>query len=178
MPKTPSTPHCDAYHWKNISTDSTYRLPMAYCAVLLCLCRLPLCSAETSDIQTSSCNAVIVLYSLAPVQPASILSTWFSTVKTLIMFRLQVRGKLKETSSLEEMEGCAVVCVGLSAVQPRALKWKRAARTPVQAWAWAQACTLLSPLGVLQVERGNAVLHPIFPHWFQLLCYKCLLKSP
>lgn len=73
------------------------------------------------------------------------------------MFRLQVGGKLKETCSVEETESCAVARVGLLAVQPRALRGERAARAPARPRARARA--LLSPLGVLRVERGNAVIH-------------------
>lgn len=75
------------------------------------------------------------------------------------MFRLQVGGKLKETCSVEETESCAVARVGLLAVQPRALRGERAARAPARPRARARARALLSPLGVLRVERGNAVIH-------------------
>lgn len=79
------------------------------------------------------------------------------------MFRLQVGAKLKETSSLKEKQNCAVVRVGLSAVQPQALKCECAAgaQTRARAPAWSHAP--LSPLEVLQVERGNVVMHPVFP---------------
>lgn len=79
------------------------------------------------------------------------------------MFRLQVGGKLKETSSLKEKESCAVARAGLSAVQPQALKCERAARAPTRARASAWSHMLLSPLEVLRVERGNAVMNPVFP---------------
>lgn len=78
---------------------------MAHCAVLLCLCGLLLCSTETFKPPP----AVLWLSCEVQLQPASILCTWFSTMKTLIMFRLQVGGKLKETSSLEEKESCGFI---------------------------------------------------------------------